>query len=197
MSELVDLGPAAAALARLVADVGDEQLAAPTPCAEYRLGDLLDHVGGLAVAFAAAAQKDTGAATSQRPSGDSSRLGANWRTRIPAQLAALAEAWRDPAAWEGMTKAGSVELPAAIAGKVAVDELVIHGWDVARATGQEFECDPPALNAALEFVSMMAQRSETAGRGGLFGPIVEVPATAPLLDQVIGLSGRDPGWRAR
>ena len=56
----VDLVPAARRLAVLVRAVPDERLANPTPCPAYTLGDLLDHVGGLAIAFTAAATKDCG-----------------------------------------------------------------------------------------------------------------------------------------
>ena len=66
-------------------------------------------------------------------SGDASRLVDDWRSRIPRDLAALAAAWRDPEAWTGMTRAGGIDLPGEIAGVVALDELVVHGWDVARA----------------------------------------------------------------
>ena len=48
MTEIIDLGPAAHQLATLVRGVTDEQLDAPTPCPDYRVGDLLDHIGGLA-----------------------------------------------------------------------------------------------------------------------------------------------------
>jgi uncharacterized protein (TIGR03086 family) len=105
----------------------------------------------------------------------------------------LAEAWRDPAAWTGETRAGGVTLPGAVAGAVAADELVVHGWDLARATGQEYEPDEVALRAAYGFLVAAAANS---GPGeGVFGPVVPVPDDAPLLDRVIGLSGRDPGWK--
>ena len=57
---IVDLGPAAQRLADLVTRVGDDALGLPTPCPAYTLGDLIDHVGGLALAFTAAANKDSG-----------------------------------------------------------------------------------------------------------------------------------------
>ena len=57
---IVDLGPAAQRLADLVARVGDDELGKPTPCPAYTLGDLIEHVGGLALAFTAAANKDGG-----------------------------------------------------------------------------------------------------------------------------------------
>ena len=191
---LVDLEPAARRLGDLVGDIPDELLDAPTPCPAYTLGDLVDHVGGAALAFTGAATKDRGDATSQGPSGDASRLSDDWRTRIPRNLAALADAWRDPDAWTGMTKAGGVELPGEVAGLVALDELVVHGWDVARAMGQSYECDAPSLEAVHAFVSQFSEPGQEEARAGLFGPVVDVPEDAPLVDRVIGLTGRDPAW---
>jgi uncharacterized protein (TIGR03086 family) len=193
----VDLTPAARRMGDLVRGVPDELLDAATPNPDYTLGDLLDHVGGAALAFAGAAAKDTGDATSQGPSGDATRLTDDWRTRIPRDLVALAEAWRDPDAWTGMTKAGGIELPGEVAGLVALDELVVHGWDVARATGQPYDCDPESLEAVHGFVAQFSEPGMEAEREGLFGPVVEVPDDAPLLDRVIGLTGRDPAWSPR
>ena len=191
---MIDLGPAAQQMATLLDNVTDDQLSAPTPCPDYRLGDLIDHIGGLALAFTAAATKDPSMGE-QAPSGDAARLEPGWRTRITDQLTALAEAWRAPEAWQGMTRAGGIDLPGDVAGRVAVDELVLHGWDVARATGQSFEVDPAALQACLEFVTAMSTEDQES-RDGLFGPIVEVPADRPLLERVLGLSGRNPAWTA-
>ncbi|HEX3668507.1 MAG TPA: TIGR03086 family metal-binding protein [Acidimicrobiia bacterium] len=189
-----NLEPAARRMGDLVSSVPDDLLDAPTPCPDYTLGDLVEHVGGAASAFTGAAAKDLGDATSQGPSGDSSRLSDDWRNRIPRDLAALADAWRDPDAWTGMTKAGGVDLPGEVAGLVALDELVIHGWDVARATGQPYEVDAASLEAVHGFVAQFSEPGMEEARAGLFGPVVEVPENAPLLDRVIGLTGRDPGW---
>jgi uncharacterized protein (TIGR03086 family) len=191
----LDLRPAAARLATLVAGVSDEQLGAPTPCARYRLGDIVEHVGGLAMAFQWAARKSWPDASGSRPpSGDVSRLPADWRSRIPQSLAALGEAWQDPAAWQGKTEAGGVDLAGDVAGVVALDEIVVHGWDVAKASGQPYDVDDATLYAVLGFVS--AAQEQAGGRGSvqLFQPPVTVPEDAPLLDRVIGLTGRDPYW---
>jgi uncharacterized protein (TIGR03086 family) len=190
----VDLTPAAQRLADLVSGIPDDLLDAPTPCPAYTLGDLVDHIGGAAVAFTGAAVKNSGDVTAQGPSGDASRLTDDWRTRIRRDLNGLAEAWRDPAAWTGMTRAGGIELPGEVAGLVALDELVVHGWDVARSTGQAYEPDPPELEAVQGFVAQFSEPGLEAERAGLFGPVVDVPADAPLLDRVIGLTGRDPAW---
>jgi uncharacterized protein (TIGR03086 family) len=190
----VDLEPATRMMATLVSGIPDKLLTDPTPCPAYTVGDLLDHVGGLTLAFTAAATKATGAASAQGPAGDASRLPEDWRTRIPEDLARLASAWRDPAAWTGMTRAGGVDLPGEVAGIVALDEVVIHGWDLAKASGQAYDCDPALLEAVLPFVSQFSTPGEDIGRGGLFGPAVRLPDDAPLLDRLIGLAGREPSW---
>jgi uncharacterized protein (TIGR03086 family) len=191
---LIDLEPAARRMGELVSSVPDDLLDAPTPCPGYTLGDLVEHVGGAAIAFTGAAAKDLGDTTSQAPSGDASRLSDDWRSRIPRDLAALADAWRDPAAWTGMTKAGGVDLPGEVAGLVALDEIVVHGWDVARARGQAYDVDAASLEAVLGFVAQFSEPGMEEAREGLFEAVVEVPEDAPLLDRVIGLAGRDPAW---
>jgi uncharacterized protein (TIGR03086 family) len=179
-------------MAALIEDVPDGILDRPTPCPAYVLGDLLDHIGGLTLAFTAAARKDTDDLGDMAPSGDVSRLTDDWRARIPRDLEGLSGAWREPTAWTGMTRAGGVDVPGEMAGVVALDEVVVHGWDLARATGQPYDCDLSTLEVVLGFVGQFADQPEA--RQGLFGPVVEVPPTAPLLDRVIGLTGRDPAW---
>jgi uncharacterized protein (TIGR03086 family) len=198
MTTAADLEPATQQLAALVQNVPDDLLVAPTPCPRYRVGDLVEHIGGLALAFAAGARKDTsGDAVNQGPSGDAARLTAGWRTRIPQDLASLADAWRDPDAWTGMTRVGGVDLPGEMAGLFALDEVVIHGWDLARASGQPYDADRGSLEAMLPLLAQFAAPGQEAAREGLFGPVVEIAPDAPLLDRVLGLTGRDPAWSPR
>nr|WSX48039.1 TIGR03086 family metal-binding protein [Streptomyces sp. NBC_00974] len=189
---ILDFGPQTRIVARLAAGVPDARLADRTPCPEYTVGDLLAHLTGLAVAFRDAARKDLGPTTDTAPGSAALSLPAAWREELPRVLGELAEAWKDPAAWTGMTRAGGVDLPGDIAGAVAADELLVHGWDLARATGQEYAPDQAALRASYRFL-LAAAEDESRG-GGIFGPVVPVPDDAPLLDRAIGLSGRDPGW---
>jgi uncharacterized protein (TIGR03086 family) len=189
----LDLEPATRRMADLIDGVPDDLLDGPTPCPAYTLGDLLDHVDGFALAFTAAARKASGTGP-QEASGDASRLGDDWRTRIPRNLDALACAWRDPAAWRGMTRAGGIDMPGEVAGLVTLDELVIHGWDVARASGQTYDCDPDLLEAVQRFLDPLSRPGQEAARSGIFGPVVEAREDAPLLDRLVGLSGRDPAW---
>jgi uncharacterized protein (TIGR03086 family) len=157
------------------------------------VADLLDHVDGLALAFTAAAAKDL-AAGGPPPAADGSRLGTDWRTRIPGRLAGLAAAWRGDAAWAGMTRVGGVDLPGEIAATVAIDEVVVHGWDLAVATGRDYACDAELLQAAYRFAQAAVAR-DPDGSAGLFGPPVAVPDGAALLDRLLGLTGRDPAWQ--
>jgi uncharacterized protein (TIGR03086 family) len=187
MSAHLDLRPAARRMAGIVEAVPDDALDRPTPCQRYTVGDLLDHVGGAALAFRAAAKKHPFPVA---PFGDASRLTADWRVRIPLDLQAMAGAWGHSAAWDGMTAAGGVDLPGDVAGVVALDELVIHGWDLAKATGQPAGYDGPELEAVYRMVQYF--RNEEVE--DLFGPPVEVPGDARLLDRIVGLAGRDPGW---
>jgi hypothetical protein len=52
-----------------------------------------------------------------------------------------------------------------------------------------------ALDASMDFVTLMATPEQETGRDGLFGPVVDVPAGSSRLDRVIGLSGRNPSWK--
>ncbi len=190
-----DLGPAARELARVVNAVRDEQLDEPTPCSAYSLGDLLDHVHGLAEAFTVAGRKEQPPGGSKPPpQGDASRLSGDWRREITDWLARLEQAWADPAAWEGTAWIAGFEAPAEAVGITVANEVVMHGWDVARASGQALVLDNDDLAACLEFVAMMSGPGSEEARGDAFGPPLPVPKGASRLDQVVAGNGRDPGW---
>lgn len=189
---MFDLTASTDRTAALVGNVSESQLEDPTPCARMRVGELIAHLHGLAIAFRDAAAKIEGPTTMTPPSPEASVLAENWRTAAPAALAELGRAWQDPAAWEGMTQAGGQRMPAEVTAAVALDEVVLHGWDLAVATGQGFDVDLAALAVVEEFCAGIGE--DPAERAGLFGPRVPVPADAPQLDRVLGLSGRDPEW---
>jgi uncharacterized protein (TIGR03086 family) len=190
----LDLGPAAREVTRLLGQVTPAQLGDPTPCESMPVAGLLDHLMGLTLAFTRAARKTVPEGGSQTPRASADALDPDWRTLLPGRLAEVAEAWRDPAAWTGTTEAGGVTLPGEVMGVVALDELVLHGWDLARATGQTYECDADSATAVLEFTRASAQPEHAAMREGLFGPVVDVPGDAPVFDRALGFAGRDPAW---
>jgi uncharacterized protein (TIGR03086 family) len=190
---MIDMTLACASTARLLDGVRDDQLDRRTPCEKLSVRELVAHVGGLGVAFAAAARKDLGELTDTPPGDGGYQLDDDWRARYPVTLASLADAWREDAAWDGMTRIGGVDLPGEIAGSVALAEVVIHGWDVARSTGQRYNVDDDVAEAVLAHVASFAADGPVEG---LFGPAVEISDEAPAFDRAIALSGRDPEWRA-
>lgn len=188
---MVDLAPVAGQLKLLLGGTADNQLSAPTPCTEYTVGDLLDHLMALTLAFRSAAEKAPGSGKEGPPEASAGNLPPDWREQLHARLDALVRAWSDPAAWTGEATAGGVTLPADVMGVIALDEIAVHGWDLARATGQQFECDSESTEALF---ALLSQPADGDGDNGLFGPVVRVSADAPLFDRVLGLAGRDPAW---
>ena len=173
----------------VIAGIRDDQLDWPTPSPDYTVGDLLDHVDGLSLEFQLSAVKGALPPGAEgAPPADAAHLAAGWRERIPNQLSALARMWADPAAWEGETVAGRVALDAPAAGMFALDEIIVHGWDLARSTGQSYNPDQRAVQACAEFLLEQPRNPE------IFGPVVPVAESASPLDRLIGLTGRDPAW---
>jgi len=193
----LDLRPAVRTTAAVVAAVPTDSLDRRTPCPEWSVADLLDHLGGLAVAFTMSARKQP-LDMSGGPVVDGSRLEPGWRDRIVAVLHELGEAWATtPGAFEGRTEAGPIEMGAGEAALVGLNEVVVHGWDLARATGQPYDVDPASVAACHAFVSSFAPPDGSpADDGGLFGPRVAVPDPASDLDRLVAATGRDPGWTA-
>jgi uncharacterized protein (TIGR03086 family) len=187
--DMIDMTSACLRTAKLIDGVRDDQLDGPTPCEKLSVGEVIAHVGALAVAFAAAARKDFGEFTDTPPGDGGYHLDEDWRTRYPRALAALAQVWQDPSAWEGMTRVGGIDMPGEIAGPVALGEVVIHGWDIARSTGQRYEVDDDVAQAVFAHVALFAADGPV---DGLFGPAVEIADDAPVIERAVALSGRDP-----
>jgi uncharacterized protein (TIGR03086 family) len=194
----LDLGPATREVTRLLAGVPDEALSGPTPCPEYPVGALLDHLMGLTLAFTWAARKSGPGDRSGVESGPGQarfdNLDPRWRSVLPARLEELAAAWVAPEAWEGFSEAGGIRMPSEVTGLVALDEVVLHGWDLARATGQSYTVGPADAEAVLRFTEASSRPEQAAGREGLFGSVVPVAGDASVFDRALGYAGRDPGW---
>lgn len=189
---MIDLRPATDRVGGLVAALDDDQLALPTPCGSASVGDLVDHLGMFASNFAKVARKELDEVTSTPPAAfDARNLEAGWRDRLARDLGALADAWSAEGAWQGTAWVGGMHLPAEMVGVIALDELVIHGWDLSVATGHGYE--PPAheADAAIAFVSGF----DAPRDGRLFGPVVDVAPDASTFARLLGLTGRDPTWR--
>src|SRR5689334_9442995 len=160
--DMIDMTSACAGTAELVRTVGDDQLGAPTPCSEMSVAALVSHLGGLAAAFTEAAAKQFCELTDSPPE-VSDRLDDDWRTSYPRRLMAMAAAWADPAAWEGMSRAGGVDFPADVGARIALTEEVVHGWDLARAVGRPYVVDDDVLRAVLPHLTEFASGAPVEG----------------------------------
>ena len=175
--------------------VRPEQLTAPTPCGDYDVRALLDHLAWAAVLSQRSAtgmplEHDWSSLT---PAPFLDGLPVEQRAgAVPAELDTAADAWADPAAWEGETLMGSTPMPAEVVGPMMLAEFVLHGWDLARAVGVRYEVPAELGEAVLDAVGPLAQMGRD---GGWYGPEVPVSADAPAFDRALGLTGRDPGWR--
>ncbi|GAB3996610.1 TIGR03086 family metal-binding protein [Nocardioides marmoraquaticus] len=187
---MIDLHPTSDRTAAIVAGLADDDLDRPTVAGSVR--QVLLHLLGLSEAFRDAASKSLGASTDQPPAPLDGPLPDGWRDLVRTRLTELADAWDDPAAWEGMTRAGGIDLPGEVCGLVALDEVLLHGWDLAAATGAAYDPTDAECDAVLPIVSPSEQVPDGSDRGGLFGPVVPVPDDASRFERVLGLAGRDP-----
>jgi uncharacterized protein (TIGR03086 family) len=110
------------------------------------------------------------------------------------QLARAVYAWSDPEAWERDLGVMANSMPAADVAAMLIMEMVLHGWDIARATGQDYRCDPKVEQAVL--ATVRAQGDMFRQYQG-FAAAVPVPDDAPPFDRALALSGRDPRWRPK
>lgn len=186
---------AAGALATAaVAAVGPDQWSLPTPCTEYDVRTAVDHLAWGVVLSQRAATRTPLERDWSRPGPPpflDGREPEEWAAALAPELEAAADAWSDPASWEGETVLGASAMPASVVGPMMLAEFALHGWDVARAVGAAYEVPDELGRVVLAAVGSMAQMGRD---GGWYGPEVPVPAAASAFDRALGLSGRDPGW---
>jgi uncharacterized protein (TIGR03086 family) len=172
-----------------VAVVDADDLAAPTPCTEFDVRALVNHFAGTThwlaqVGRRAATDPDDPYGTKQDvTTGD-------WRSLLRDRVRDVGAAWAEPSAWEGTVEA--VQMQATMIGEMALVELLVHGWDLASATGQQLVVDDE-VGAAVH--RSIAETAELGQQMGAYGPEIEVPSDAPAFDRALGLAGRDPLWK--
>ncbi|MFB7543824.1 TIGR03086 family metal-binding protein [Streptomyces zaomyceticus] len=167
----------------LVGGIADASLGAPTPCAEYDVRALLNHLLGVVVHFQALAAKQP----ADLALGTDWLADPGWRDRFEAETEKLVEAWSAPGAEEGST--GAMALPARTVGSMVLLDLTVHAWDLARATGRSFEPDPAVVAGLVEEVERMAPMARKAG---VFGEPAELPGDATAFERLLATTGRDP-----
>lgn len=189
------LRPVLAALADVV-EVPDAALDDPTPCASFTVATLRDHVLGWVQHFAVALSDPD--RSSPRADADAYRAADDPRApgEVVRDSAARIEAalGGDVLGRQVVMSSSRMDGPAVAA--MTLGEYLIHGWDLAAATGRDWAPSDAACDAAREFFEGMISpeyRSED-GAGGFFAPEVPVPDDAPALHRLLGFAGRNPSW---
>jgi len=181
----------AAEAARIARGVVPGRLSDPTPCTEWDLRGLVNHwvlYTSHGLEHRALRKPLPDELTARDFTAD-----ADWAEQYAAQLDRAVAAWADPAAWEGEIDLGGSAMPAVEIAVMLIEELVLHGWDVARATGQEVRLSQESAAFVLRAVEGNA---EIYRQYQGFADPVDLPATATTLERALAASGHDPQWTA-
>jgi uncharacterized protein (TIGR03086 family) len=177
-------------LADIVGGITEQQLHDPTPCIDYDVAQLRDHVVGWLTTFADGFADPGGQAP--RASLDGYQAPADAEAEVTAAAGRMDQALRAGAAGRPL-RLGSSAMPGDMALSMILWEYQMHGWDLARATGQPWSPPAEAATESLGFAPGMLT-ADYQGEGKPFAPRVSVPDAAPAFDRLLGLSGRDPAW---
>ena len=179
-----------ASLQPVIYGVSAMEMENPTPCTEFDVRTVANHMLGTIEAM-----RRVGASEPLDPEDPWGTNGENireqWRDDLGQKLNEFADAWSRPDAWEGDAMDGA--MPRQLVGDMGYVEVMLHGWDLAKGTGQDLEYDDEAVARALE---ILEQTGEQGRSGGAFGPEVQVPDDAAPFAKALALSGRDPEWSA-
>lgn len=175
---------ALASTAGIVADVRPEQLSNSTPCAEFDVHALLNHlVAGNTryVAIAAGERAETVPLADEAFDDDA-------RAAYRSSATAVSQAWADPSLLERTVHLPFGDVPGAVAIGVHTVETIVHGWDLAKATGQSSELDADLYAVAWQNTKNIDDGFRGPGRP--FGPAVSVPPDATDTARLMGWLGR-------
>ncbi len=186
-----EMAAAAAEDARVVAGASTGALDRPTPCTDWDLRTLLNHTI-LWTAYSAERRARDEKLPDDLMTTDFTAQ-PDYSQAYAAQLDRAVAAWSEPGAWDRELAMMGTPTPSADVGALLVAEMVLHGWDIARATGQDYHCDGPVLAAAAEAV---AANAELFRKYEGFAAPVPLPPDAPEFDRLLAATGRDPAWTA-
>ena len=185
-----EMAAAAAEAARVVGGVPEGSLQTPTPCGDWDLRTLLNHT--ILWTSYSAERRAHGESVAEDLMNKDFTADPGFREDYARQVQKAVDAWSTPQAWEGTRDMMGSATPATDIGAMLIMEMVLHGWDIARATGQDYRCDPRVEQAVLETVQ--AQGDMFRQYQG-FAAVVPVPDGATAFDRALAVSGRDPRWK--
>ncbi|MFI9365090.1 TIGR03086 family metal-binding protein [Kitasatospora sp. NPDC053057] len=174
---------AAATTGALIAGIGPEQWKLPTPCADWDVTALVNHlVGGIHLYVGQLTDTDPGKAHEDDWLGDDPV--AAYRSAAAADLAA----WRRPGALDHSVTISLGEVPGEFAATVHLTELAVHGVDIAVATGQENLLDTELLEGLLAAIRQLGVDPYRVP--GIFGPEAPAAEGAPVHLRLLAHLGR-------
>jgi uncharacterized protein (TIGR03086 family) len=174
----------------IAAAVSPSQLTLPTPCTEYDVRALLSHiVGGLTrTALVGEGAEDALA----HPAQASGVTDDGWPDAYRAAAARSSAAWADDAKLDALVEVPWGKIPGRFAVAGYIQEVLAHGWDLARATGQPTEGDPELALFSLATAQRILPPEIRGDEGVPFGPVIEAPAGAGPYTQLAAWLGRQP-----
>lgn len=168
--------------------VGEDQLDGPTPCPNFDVRALINHALGVQTMGAAVLGEGTEIEDALGAHGSPSRALAAVSDQVRA-------AWDQEGVLDRTVQMPWGEAPASQSGRLVTTDLLIHLWDLARATGHDAELPEGPAAAGLGFMQSMLQPAmRSDGPDAPFGLEVPVADDAPLTDRLVAFSGRDPDW---
>ena len=183
------MSEAGAAVAAAVRASAGADLASPTPCGDWDLQTLVRHFVGTSGAFVRAGRDK--ALDPDDPWGSNAVLDeSDWAGQLADRVEAASRAWSRPEAWTGSVD--GAQMPAQAIGEMGLIELLLHGWDVARAGHQDLTV---SAELGAELLRCLEPTLEQGRQFEVYGPPVSVPPDAAPFDRALGLAGRDPAWR--
>jgi uncharacterized protein (TIGR03086 family) len=117
----------------------------------------------------------------------------DWQHELATNIESVAQTWAQPEAWEGTVQMGGPAMPAPMIGEMALAEVLLHGWDLAQATGQQL---PVPDEVGRELRRSIEETAELGRSMGAYGDEVRVENEESEFQRALGASGRDPGWRS-
>lgn len=176
---------ACAVTQRLVDAVKDDQWHDATPCADWDVRELVNHIAADNLWVKPLMDGKTIPEVGDQFDGDVLGDDPAGVTRSSAEEASAAFA--EPGAMERPVAVSYGPVPASVYAGHRFMDVLIHGWDLAVATGQDTALDPELVAACWEIVQPEA---ELFAASGMFGTTVDVPPDAPLQTRLLGLLGR-------
>ena len=183
------------ATGQLISAVRDDQWSGPTPCPEWTVRDLVGHMVTSNYAFVrilgGTAPEAPSSTAPEAPGGaaDSHRPDAGLVDAYRDSAAALVGAFRQPGVLDRVHAVPIGPVPGIAALHLRITEVLVHGWDLARATGQ----DPvfPEDLAEQELAFSRSKLGDIPPGRTPFAPPQPVPGDAPAIDRLAALLGRD------